>query len=138
MNHQLNVTLMVVILAVSLIIGCSGMNNPTINVGSEESGTQLNLDKTYDTVRNGVRLIMSYDAETNSFEGTVENTTDETLEQVRVEVHLSNGVELGPTPSVDLSPGKKRDVQLNASSVDFSGWTPHAEVGSCEHGGCGG
>ncbi|MYF97710.1 hypothetical protein F4212_01035 [Candidatus Poribacteria bacterium] len=136
--NQLNVTLIVIILTVSLITGCSGMNNPTINVGQEESGTQLNLDKTYDTVRNGVRLIMSYDAETNSFEGTVGNTTDETLEQVRVEVHLSNGVELGPTPSVDLSPGEKRDVQLSGTTMYYSGWTPHAEVGSCEHQGCGG
>ena len=136
--NQLSVTLIVASLTFCIIIGCSGMDNPTINVGQEESWTQPNLDKTYNTVRNGVRLILSYNAQTNAFEGTVENTTDDTLEQVRVEVHLSNGVELGPTPSVDLSPGEKRDVQLSGTVMYYSGWKPHAEVGSCEHQGCGG
>ena len=48
-------------------------------------------------VRNGARLILSYDAASNSFKGTVENTTSNVLTRVRVEVHLSNGAELGPT-----------------------------------------
>ncbi len=82
-----------------------------------------------------MRLIMNYNVQTNTFEGTVENTTGETLKQVRVEVHLSNRVELGPTPSVDLSSGEKRDVQLTATGKDFNGWTPHAEVGASEHSG---
>ena len=63
---------------------------------SEESGTTLTLTERYDTVRKGARLILVYDADSNTFTGTVENTTSGTLQQVRVEVHLSNGVELGP------------------------------------------
>lgn len=55
-----------------------------------ESGTQYALNETYDNVRNGARLILNYDAESNSFIGTVENTTKKTLERVRVEVHLSH------------------------------------------------
>ena len=47
-------------------------------------------------VRAGARLVLRYDAATQTFVGTVENTTSVTLSQVRVEVHLSNGVELGP------------------------------------------
>ncbi|MFC1636007.1 FxLYD domain-containing protein [Planctomycetota bacterium] len=101
----------------------------------EESGAELALNETYDKVRNGARLILAYDAQSNSFNGTVENTTDETLKRVRVEVHLSNGKELGPTTPTDLNPGEKRDVKLTATSKDFNGWTAHPEVGSGEHGG---
>lgn len=102
--------------------------------GGEESGIELALDARYDAVRNGVRLILAYDAKTNSFVGTVENTTDEPLKRVRVEVHLSNGRELGPTTPADLGPGEKRDVVLSTTSKDFDGWTAHPEIGSGEHG----
>jgi hypothetical protein len=101
--------------------------------GEEESGAKLALNQTYDKVRNGVRLIMNYNAQNNTFEGTIENTTDETLKQVRVEAHLSNGKELGPTPLVDLAPGEKKTVQLIATSTNFDGWTAHPEVGGSEH-----
>ena len=99
----------------------------------EESGTELALNERYDEVRNGARLILAYDAQSNSFSGTVENTTDEPLKGVRVEVHLSNGKELGPTTPADLGPGEKRDVKLTATSKDFDRWTAHPEVGSGEH-----
>ena len=100
----------------------------------EESGNTLTLDETYDTVRKGTRLIMNYDAASNSFVGTVENTTEGTLPAVRVEVHLSNGIELGPTTRVDLPAGETIEVTLPASDKAFDGWTPHAEVGSSEGG----
>jgi hypothetical protein len=100
----------------------------------EESGTELTLTERYDKVRNGARLILAYDMKTNSFTGTVENTTDKSLKRVRVEVHLSNGKELGPTTPADLGPGEKRDVKLTAASKGFGGWTAHPEVGSSEHG----
>ncbi len=100
----------------------------------EESGTQLALTDTYDKVRNGVRLILSYDKESNSFKGTLENTTEQTLEKVRVEVHLSNSIELGPTTPVILKPGEKSEVLLEAMSNDFTGWVAHAEAGSNEEG----
>ena len=101
----------------------------------EESGETLALDETYDFVRKGARLILRYDAEGNSFVSTVQNTTDEVLNNVRVEVHLSNGTELGPTTPVDLAPGETVDVSLAATEEPFTGWTPHAEVGEGEHGG---
>ncbi|MHC4273000.1 MAG: hypothetical protein ACYTE6_00890 [Planctomycetota bacterium] len=100
----------------------------------EESDTELALDERYDAVRNGVRLILAYSADSNSFMGTVENTTDRTLRRVRVEVHLSNGIELGPTTPVDLGPGARRAVGLAATDEAFDGWTAHPEVGSGEHG----
>ena len=64
----------------------------------------------------------------------MENTTDKTLKRVRVEVHLSNGKELGPTTPADLDPGRERDVRLTATNKGFDGWTAHPEVGSSEHG----
>ncbi len=100
----------------------------------EESGTELALNESYDEVRNGARLILAYDAQSNSFNGTVENTTDKTLKRVRVEVHLSNGKELGPTTPADLDPGERRAVKLKATNEDFDGWTAHPELGIGEHG----
>ena len=106
--------------------------------GSEEGGNALALDETFDTVRAGARLIMRYDAASNAFIGAVANTTSATLTRVRIEVHLSNGIELGPTTPTDLAPGEILDVVLPASTQSFDGWTPHAEVGagdgSGEHG----
>ena len=103
--------------------------------GSEEGGNALALDETFDMVRAGARLIMSYDAAANAFVGSVANTTDATLTRVRIEVHLSNGIELGPTTPTDLAPGEILDVVLPASTQSFDGWTPHAEVGASEGGG---
>ena len=105
--------------------------------GSEEGGNALALDETFDMVRAGARLIMSYDAHSNAFFGTVVNTTSATLTQVRIEVHLSNGIELGPTTPADLAPGAAMNVILHGSAQPFDGWTPHAEVGASE-GGSGG
>ncbi len=100
----------------------------------EESGSELSLTEQYDNVRNGARLILAYDASSNSFKGTVENTTDKVLERVRVEVHLSNGKELGPSKPGSLKPREKRAVVLKAKNSGFTGWSAHPEVGNNEHG----
>ncbi len=94
----------------------------------EESGTQFGLTETFDEVRSGARLVLSYDAPANAFKGTVENTTENTLRRVRVEVHLSNGTELGPTTPVDLASGQVVDITLPASSQPFTSWSAHPEV----------
>ncbi len=44
--------------------------------GGEESGTELALTDTYDEVRNGARLILAYNAQSNSFNGTVVNVVN--------------------------------------------------------------
>ena len=121
--------------------------------GSEEGSGAVNMlapDETFDAIRGGARLILRYDAPSNSFRGTVENTTNGVLSQVRIEVHLSNGVELGPTTPVNMAPGQILTVTLPATQASFTGWVAHAEVGSGsegsssggesggEHGGSGG
>lgn len=60
----------------------------------------------------------------------MENTTASTIDQVRVEVHLSNGTELGPTTPVDLAPGETTDVTLPATSTSFDTWSAHPESGA--------
>ena len=95
----------------------------------EESTTQYQRSDTYDHTRNGARLILSYDEAANAFVGTVENTTDDVLTRVRVEVHLSNGTELGPTTPTDLDPGEQIDITLPATEESFDTWNAHPEVG---------
>ena len=99
----------------------------------EETGPRISIDGTHNEDRKGVRLILSFDNGSSSFIGTVENVTEKTVSRVRVEVHLSNGVELGPTKPINLAPGKKVDVKLSAEGQSFKWWKAHAEVGASEH-----
>ncbi len=99
--------------------------------GEEGSGANaLAPGETLDAVRSGARLILKYDAPSNSFKGTVENTTNGVLTRVRIEVHLSNGTELGPTTPTDMAPGEVVTINLPATPASFTGWTAHAEVGA--------
>lgn len=95
----------------------------------EESANQLGKDETYDHTRGGARLILTYSAEDNAFTGTVRNTTGDVLTRVRVEVHLSNGIELGPTEPGDLAVDESREITLPASEEPFETWSAHPEVG---------
>lgn len=97
----------------------------------EESGEYLGRDETWDATRRGARLSLSFDPGKRAFTGTVENTTGETLCAVRVEVHLSSGTELGPTPRTDLAPGTSTSVELGAGEETFERWTAHPEVSRC-------
>ncbi len=103
----------------------------------EEGGKRLAKNEIWDETRNGARLILAYNAATQSFKGTVQNTTSKTLSDVRVEVHLSNGVELGPTKRTDLKPSVKIPVELSAANQKFNWWTTHPEHGSEEGHGSG-
>ena len=98
--------------------------------GGEESGERMAKDEPWNGLRRGARLILAYDASTEAFTGTVENTTERILSDVRVEVHLSNGTELGPTRRTDLRPGQKMKVELSAIDEEFEWWTTHPEHGT--------
>ena len=89
-----------------------------------ETGTQHGLSETAREVRSGVELIANYDRDRQMFTGTVRNTTNATVHQVRVEVHLSNGVELGPTRRVDLAPGETKSITLDARGQNFTSFAP--------------
>lgn len=101
--------------------------------GGEGGGANaLMPNQTFDLTQNGARLILAYDASNNTFAGTIENTTSSTLTRVRVEIHLSNGTELGPTTPTDLASGEFLQITLPATSQPFDTWNPHAEVGAGE------
>ncbi|MDE0110677.1 MAG: hypothetical protein OXN84_00080 [Albidovulum sp.] len=95
----------------------------------EESATQVPRDGTYDNVRAGAHLVLNYDPALSAFTGSVTNTTDAILSRVRVEVHLSTGVELGPTAPKNLLPGQSISVTLDAPGQNFAWWSAHPEVG---------
>ena len=116
--------------------GSGETGNETTDIDGEGgSGADiLAPDDTFDAIRGGARLILNYDASSNSFRGTVENTTSGVLERVRIEVHLSNGTELGPTTPTNMTPGEVALIDLSATPESFTGWTTHAEVGSGEEG----
>src|SRR6056297_1331522 len=99
----------------------------------ETSGTMPARDGTYDGVRKGVRLTLSYNSEAASFTGTIENTTEDVLPQVSVGIELSNGTELGPTSPVDLAAGESRPVELDAAGETFDRWSAHSQIGSSGH-----
>ena len=97
----------------------------------EESGVYVELEDTWDATRNGARLVLSFDPASNAFVGTVENTTRQTLCAVRVEVHLSTGIELGPTERIDLPSGETTVLRLSTEGENFDTWTAHPEISSC-------
>ena len=102
--------------------------------GENDTAVALTPGQTYDVTRNGARLVLAYDPATNTFNGQVTNTTNSVLTRARVEIHLSNGTELGPTTPTDLAPGQSLRISLPATQAPFTTWSPHAEVGNAEAG----
>lgn len=96
---------------------------------SGESGTQYGRADTARESRAGVDLVMRYEAARERFEGTVTNTTGAAVDDVRVEIHLSTQVELGPTPRATLVAGEIRPVELDARGRQFQTWSVHVEIG---------
>ena len=115
--------------------------------GEEEDGTRYKVAETAMQARGGVDLVMSYDQNTQKFNGTVTNTNDAAVSDVRVEIHLSNGTELGPTrtglttqeskpvtelgptPRTGLTTQESKPVTLDATGQSFDWWSVHVELG---------
>jgi len=145
MRKSINVVLVVSTILSLSFLGCTNRQKENSDKKStkqetthdehsgEELGIKLAINDVYDEVRKGTHLMLSFDIEKSVFVGTVENVSEQILDRVRVEVHLSNGTELGPTTQVDLKPGEKREINLNAGDNSFETWSTHAEVGSGEH-----
>ena len=102
-----------------------------------EGGVQFAKDETATDVRQGVELTVNFDAARGVFPYALENTTTATVTQVRVEIHLSNGCELGPTPNVDLAAGETKTGELDPRDEpepecqqDFATFSIHVELGS--------
>ena len=97
----------------------------------EESGIYIGVQDTWDVTRRGARLVLAFEAATDRFKGTVENTTEDRLCSARVEVHLSTGTELGPTARMDLPAGETMAVELPTGGEAFDAWTAHPEMSPC-------
>ncbi len=98
--------------------------------GGEEGGSYMpKMTKQDEVFGNGARLVLEFNPGTEVFVGSVTNTTRQTLSQVRVEVHLDNGAELGPTKRVNIAPGQTAPVELGALGNEFDGWVSHPEAG---------
>ncbi len=95
-----------------------------------ESGTRWDPDETATDSRGGVDLTISYNASNQRFDGSVTNTNSSSVTDVRVEIHLSNGRELGPTPRVGLEANETKSVTLDASGQNFDWYSVHVELGS--------
>ena len=136
MNRILRFFVLIVIgLFVFLISSCSSMTRPYIDFKGIGFSGQFGLNKRLDPVRHvqgGASMILAYDPQSRSIKGHVENMTNQTLKRVRIKVRLSNGVKLGPTRAIDLSPGETRKIELTKIDGDFIGWTAHVEVGRSE------
>lgn len=128
----------VLVTALALVVGCNGSPTEPSHVEQGEGGagepgeggTQYALNETARESRGGVDLEMRYSAGAAEFTGTVTNTTGATVRDVRVEIHLSNGVELGPTARRDLSAGEVASVRLDAAGQTFTWWSVHVELGA--------
>jgi len=98
--------------------------------GGEEGSTYLpKMTRQDQFFGNGARLVLQFDPRTQVFVGSVTNTNARTLTQVRVEVHLDNGTELGPTKRIDVGPGQTVPVELGAFGNEFNAWVSHPEAG---------
>ena len=123
-------------LALFLALAVIACGNTPVNSGEEgESGIQYEVSDTAKETRQGISLTMNYNTGQERFVGTLTNTTTSAVGDVRVEIHLSNGTELGPTPRVEMSAGQIRDVSLDAKGQSFDRWSVHVEIGSGEGGG---
>lgn len=115
------------ILALAIVLAActdNGLTEPG------ESGTRWNPGETATDSRRGVDLTISYNSTTRRFDGSVTNTNASAVAEVRVEIHLSNGTELGPTPRVNLEANETKAVTLDASGQNFNWYSVHVELGS--------
>lgn len=107
-----------------------GTGGRKVGERGEEGGAYLPKTAKQDKLfANGARLVLQFNPNTQVFVGSVTNTTGKTLSQVRVEVHLDDGTELGPTRRIDVAPGRTIPVELGAFGNSFAYWVSHPEAG---------
>lgn len=133
MKKNVFIYMLLLILSLSTTFSCS-KNNVDDEEGNE-SGILWDISATADETINGLHLILSWDATSSSFVGTLENTNTSMVPATRVEVHVfdvnNTSKEYGPTPSVDMQPGAIRDISLSLpSGSNFVKFNMHPEFGT--------
>jgi len=117
----------ITLLALALLAACSSTE-------PGEGGRRWDKDEEATVTRSGVKLVIRYHSSDEEFRGTMTNTTDSPVSDARVEIHLSNGKELGPTPGTGVAGGENTDVTLDAAGQDFSWFSVHIELGGGDSG----
>lgn len=110
------------LLALALLAACSSTE-------PGEGGERWDKDEVATVTRSGVKLVIRYYSADEEFRGAMTNTTNSSVSGARVEIHLSNGKELGPTPRTTLAAGESKDVTLDAAGQQFSWFSVHIELG---------
>ncbi len=98
----------------------------------EESGDYIARTARWSETRGDAWLQLSFNSASNAFAGRVSNTGNEPLCDVRIEVHLSTGTELGPTERTGVPYGGSINVTLPSGGEEFTTWTAHHEMSPCE------
>ncbi len=118
--------------------GEGGEHGGRAETGEEGGAYVPKMTKQNELFANGAHLVLEFNFGTQVFVGSVTNTTGTTLPEVRVEVHLDNGAELGPTRRIDVQPGQTIPVELGTFGNEFSSWVSHPEAGVEQSHGAGG
>ena len=70
----------------------------------------------------GLKVSMSFDDRINMFKGTVENVTEETITDVRVEVKLDSGWHVGIAARSELKPLESNNISIAGAATPANGW----------------
>jgi hypothetical protein len=90
------------------------------------------LGDKYEELRDGVKLSIFYDPRDDFFKGTVENTLNQPVCGVKLNVQLINGTELGPTAPFDLEIGHGSSIVLHARDLPFTEWRAKIQTTPCK------
>ncbi len=89
---------------------------------------QLLPTDVYDDTISGVHVMVKYMLDDKYFYGSLENVGDELVKGIKVGMHLSNGMDLGPTHGLDLVPGKAGSVVIDADIKEWEKWAVYVEL----------
>ncbi|MCL3782678.1 hypothetical protein EMN47_20015 [Prolixibacteraceae bacterium JC049] len=143
--RQIKLLSMFVLIALTTLVACQKDDlEAGEGQGGElgESGKQWARSATASEIVNGVKLILTFDENSQTFTGTLENLNTKVAPQVRVEVHVydaaGNSIEYGPTTPGDMQPSEKRNVSLPAPNAgSFIKFAMHPEIAGGEGSGGG-
>jgi hypothetical protein len=91
----------------------------------------LKADVINDTI-NGIHFICKYDTDNKYFSGSLKNTTNELIEGVKVQIYLSNGMSLNPSPTTNLNPEAEYEstFMVDADVKEWDKWDAQIEFES--------
>lgn len=95
---------------------------------------QLLKTDVYDDTISGVHVMVKYMLDDKYFYGSLENVGDEHVVGLKLGMHLSNGMDLGPSHGADLEPGKAGSVVIDADIKEWEKWAVYVEIGDAEGG----